>query len=509
MADRRGALVPLLILLYIFLPREIGSPPQAIVVDNVPSQEQLTLAVVGNSTWDSQFGGLGHGLNITGLEPERGFAWGSLSIVKERAREQLEYALGDYGLQALAGEKEPTDRTTPLYNDVTGYLNGKWRRSKLQESIPPPHLNLSEYAPLNPLGQPGLPTRFDRNVTGSTGDASIGFVETLPIDVPDAKNTTRMSIELKITDDDTYDSWTAILHGVYFEDIGQAVLTTTSDKLKGIFMLPHLALSSRKFEESKALLNASISRTIQRQVDGQISSRNPWSSHFDSSMDTRFLTPDCDLVVYLQQLTPVGSIEYSPSSMTFLESELQSPTGAFVPSAPDVRFSMLAFSPDCGYVLESSGPPDNFAQDGNHLSGPKMEVQYQHSRQHLLVYTLLLSLQLILLMRQMREANTPSTRSRISFYTITMLSFDDWLVTTMFVVVSAIHSGIWFNLVATAFLGFMSVVFFGMRFLSLLWDVQAPERERRVREEIEEERVREEAYTAILARIRAERAAAM
>lgn len=507
MADRRGALVPLLILLYIILPRDGGSPIPSIAVDDVPNQEQLALEVVHNSTWDSQFGSFGHGLNITGLEPERHFAWDSLSSVKERAREQLQYALGDHGLQVLEGEKGKEERGTPLYDDVSGYLHGTWRRSKLQEGISPPHLNLSQYAPLNPLGQPGLPTRFDRNVTGHKGDASIRFMETFQPNVPSANNTSRMSIELKITDDDTYDVWEAVLHGVYFDDLGQAVLTTTSEKFKGIFMLPHLALSSRTFDESKALLNASISRTIQRQIDGQIGSRNPWSSHFDSSLDTRFLTPDCDLVVYLQQLAPVGSTDYSPSIIAFLESELRHPTGAIMQNAPDIRFSMLAFSPDCGYVLESSGPPEDFAQDGNHLLGPKIEVHDEHSRQHLLVYTVLLAMQLFLLMRQMREANTPSTRSRVSFYTITMLIFGDWSVTSTFVVISTIHSGIWFNLVATAFLGFMSVVFFGMRFLSLLWDVQAPERERRVREEIEEERVREEAFNATLARIRAERAA--
>lgn len=507
MADRRGALVPLLILLYIFLPRDIGTPPPSIVVDDGVPQEQLDLAVIQNSTWDAHFGQPGHELNITGLESESRFAWSSLSNVKERAREQLQYALGEYGPEALEGRKEAADRTTPLYGDVTGYLHGKWKRSKLQESILLPHLNLSQYAPLNPLGQPGIPTRFDRNVSGHEGDASIRFLETRPVDIPSANNTARMSIELKIADDDTYNSWEAILHGVYFEDIGQAILTTTSDKFKGIFMLPHLALSSRTFEESKALLNESISRTIQRQIDGRTSSRNPWSSHVDLSMDSRFLTPDCDLVMYLQQLAPAGSTEYSPLQMTFLEHELKYPTGAIIPSAPDARFSMLAFSPDCGYVLESLGPPDNFIQDGNHLSGPKIEVQYQRSRQHLLLYTLLLSLQLLSLIRQMREANTPSTRSRVSFYTITMLIFGDWSVTLVFVVISTIHSGIWFNLVATSFLGFMSVVFFGMRFLALLWDVQAPEREERIRAEIEQERAREEAFNATLARIRAERAA--
>ncbi|KAK4505697.1 hypothetical protein PRZ48_003662 [Zasmidium cellare] len=512
MADRRGVVVPLLILAWIFLSPEPARSPAARFddrpsLDDVIAEEQRSLSVVQNSAWDAAYGSSGHTLNLTGFQPERGYAWESLAGVKSRAREQLEYALGDWGIGALDGKKEEPN-PTPLYSNATGYVRGKWKRSKLQENVPIPQLNLTEFAPPGPFGQPGIPRRFERNITGNDGDVTIRFNEKDLATRQDNNNVTEMSIEVKITDSQSYDEWEAQLRGVYFFDIGQAILSTTSDKFAGIFSLPHFALSEVTFEESKRLLNESISNVIQRQIDRWTESRNPWTTRAEARDDLRFANPECELVLYLQQLAPVASTQLSSALIAFLENELRFPTGAVVPNAPDLRFSMLAFSPDCGYVLESKGPPDDFAQDNDHLTGPKMEVQYLHSRHHLMFFTLALGLQLFLLMRQMREASTPSTRSRISFYTIAILALGDGFTTMTFLLVSLFLTGLWVNLVGTGFLAFISVSFFGMRFLMDIWHVQAPERERRARAEVEEEIRREQAFNAALQRIRAERDAA-
>lgn len=512
-ADRRGVLIPLLIIAWIFLSpvRDPARDPH-LLHDDRPSLEdaiageQRSLSLIQNSTFDPAFGTAEHKLNLTGLEEDRGFAWESLPAVKARAREQLGYSLGEWGQNALNGQAEGPN-PTPLYKNVTGYVQGKWRRSKLQVSIPLPQLNLSAYAPLGPFGQPGTPRQFDRNITGNDGEVTIKFIEKDNVEYvgPGGSNVTEMGIEMRMTDAQ-YDKWDVQLRGVYFAELGQAILTTTSDKLSGIFMLPHLALSNDTFTSSRQVLNESISQVIQSQIDRDTESLSPWSSR-SADGDSAFVSPECDVVVYLQQLAPVASTQYSSTFMSFLERELRFPTGAIIPNPPDLRFSLVAFSPDCGYVLESRGPPDDFIQDGNHLTGPKMEVQYRHSRQHLLVFTFALALQLFLLMRQIREASTPSTRSRISFYTIAMLAFGDGFATMTFLLLSLFLSGLWVNLVGTGFLAFVSVSFFGMRFLMDIWHVQAPERERVARAEVEEERRREEALNAALQRIRAERQA--
>ena len=136
----------------------------------------------------------------------------------------------------------------------------------------------------------------------------------------------------------------------------------------------------------------------------------------------------CDLVVYLQQMFPGAyTTPRRSAALDFLERELRFPTGAIPASAPDIRFSMVAFSPDCGYVLESKGPPDYTHRDGEHLTGLKLEVFYIKSRREILGLACVLSAQIFVMIRQMRESSTPSTRSRISFYTIALLSLSDRL----------------------------------------------------------------------------------
>ena len=59
-----------------------------------------------------------------------------------------------------------------LYQNVTGTLHGQWVRSQAQESLVPPNLNLTEYAPLGPFGP--LPiSGFSKNVTGAAGSLKV------------------------------------------------------------------------------------------------------------------------------------------------------------------------------------------------------------------------------------------------------------------------------------------------------------------------------------------------
>lgn len=515
MADRRGALIPLLILSFIFFtpaPPQRGAQYERHRIEDVIIEEQRSLEAVRNSSYGIIDGANRRNLNLTGLEPDRGYAWDSLSKIKERAGDHLEYVLGDWGRQAVGGHIIQ-DSPVPLYRNATGLLHGKWLRSKLHDSVPIPQLNLSNYAPEGPFG-PMEPRPFGRNITGSGGDLKFHFHEnellhsTYTNDGP--LNITRMKATMAVSDEESSEEWGLEAYGVYFVELGQAILTTTSSKFAGIFMLPHFALSEHTFNASRAFLNASLSKTIERQFEyGFQASPNPWSSKTDDLEDSPFANPDCDVIIYLQQLEPLGmGPSYSSATLSFLERELRFPTGAFLPREPELRFSMLAFSPDCGFVIESKGPPDHIPQDGNHLLGAKIEVLQYTTRRHLLVFALASGLQLVLQMRQMREASTPSTRSRVSFYTVAMLAFGDAFTTIAIFLCIALR-GLGVSLIGTAFLTFIGGAFFGMRFLLDVWLVQAPERARREREQIEEERQRQERLNAALQRIREERRAAI
>ena len=364
MADRRGIVIPLIILAFIFL---TPNPAQLSVdqartsrtLEDAIEDEQRSLALVQNSTYRED--GVGH-VNLTGFGVESGFAWDALPLVRGLARKQREYASGEWrnGVGQAGGEGEDE---MPLYQNITGLVHGRWVRSQIHE-LPTPHLNLSHYGPPDSAG--GLASQaFDRNVTGEEGDMKMRFhhrhaSSASLLDATVHGNVTNLDLEMTFTDQST--EYDLRLIGVYFPATGEAVLTTTSQKFAGIFALPQLTTCERTFEQSRALLNESISRVIQRQIDGSSERLNPWSPTFEAPNEISDPTPACEMVVYLQQLTPATSASTKITSplLSFLERELRFPTGAFIPKAPEMRFSMLLFSPDCGYLLESDGPPNSF-----------------------------------------------------------------------------------------------------------------------------------------------------
>ena len=204
---------------------------------------------------------------------------------------------------------------------------------------------------------------------------------------------------------------------------------------------------------------------------------NPWTSSPHNPSDAVFPVPHCEFIVYLQQ-HPNEDIKIDFAK---LEKELRFPTGASIPSAPHIRMSALIFSPDCGFVLESKGPPDFAPQDGLHLNGRKLESYMRVARRCVLAFAAVISAQVFLSIRQMKDASTPSTKSRVSFYTIAMMALGDGFACMGFMFVSMMIDAAFLPLIATAFLSFLGVSFFGMKFLMDIWTIQAPERQERDR----------------------------
>jgi hypothetical protein len=505
MADRRGALFPLLILTWIILspsPQPVSHDPgNRVTLQDVIATEQQSLEVLNNSSYiDTRFDGPTSyaDLNLTGFEADRGYAWSSWPHLKKRVTEQSEWTR-----RALRGEIRES-RPYPLYNNVTGYVHGRWARSDLEKTVEPPHLNLTEYAREDPFGGPRRERHFGRNFTGAEGDVRIEFSqrgrpdETL--NLHGVANVTEMNIQLKLGDDLTDNEHEMLLRGIYFQDVGHAVLTTTSPKFAGIFALPHFTPSDYTFNLSRTILNESISRTIRHQEDRDTISHNPWSTQLEGVPDDSMGAPQCELIVWLQQLAPASpGAPYSSGFLTFLEREMRFPTGSFIPPVPEMRFEMTVFSPDCGYILTSQGPPGFSPKVANHLSGPKSQVLTGRGRHHLLLYIVALALQLALIKKQMGESSTPSTRSRISFNTILGMAMGDGFTTLTCATLGAITDGLALDLMAVAFMSFTGMLFFGMQFLLQIWNVQAPELRQRERVEVDEALRRRE---TVLAEIR-------
>lgn len=514
MADRRGAIFPLFILAWIFLSpspatvnRDFHTRPR---LEDVADREQRSLDVLTNSTYvDHRFDdGHAHNyadLNLTGFEAEKGYAWNAWPKIRPTVLERSEWFM-----QRIQGNSEGPG--PPLFQNVTGVVHGKWVRSELEKKIEPPHLNLTAHAVPNPFGGPPREQHFGRNITGKEGDVRLQFSEKAPVreslGLAGVANITEMNVEMTLGDESVGDEHELLLRGVYFQDAGHAVLTTTSDKLAGIFALPHFTPTDWTFNLSRILLNETISRTIRRQRTHEVDSLNPWSTSGGGAEERFIEGPQCELIVWLQQLEPPSTRAYTSGVLALVERELRFPSGSFLPPVPEMRFSMTAFSPDCGYILESKGPPAFSPKDAQHLTGPKMQVVAGRARHHLLLFSVCLALQLALLMRQMREANTPSTRSRISFYTIAGMTMGDALATIIGGTLSMVFEGLSNNLMVVAYVAFVGTMLFGMQFLVNIWAVQAPEMRARERVEAEQEVRRREEGMARLREARDRRRAA-
>ena len=205
---------------------------------------------------------------------------------------------------------------------------------------------------------------------------------------------------------------------------------------------------------------------------------NPWTSSPHNPSDALFPVPHCEFIVYLQQ----HPNEDSNIDFRKLEKEMRFPSGASMPSPPPIKMSALIFSPDCGFVLESKGPPDFAPQEGLHLNGRKLESYMRIARRCIIAFAVVICAQVFLLIRQMKDASTPSTKSRVSFYMIAMMALGDGFACMGFMFVSMMIDAAFLPLIATAFLSFLGVSFFGMKFSMDIWTVQAPERQERDRE---------------------------
>jgi hypothetical protein len=416
-------------------------------------------------------------LNITGLRKEDAFAWDLLEPVKAKAKQQSERLLGEEWKGSLDG-KWPTDaHQIPVYKNLSGYVQGDWVRSPLSRVRHPADMGNSSANPDSPFAQL---MDYDRNLTGHSGSIRLHFTE-LEGKMRMDKNKTMSEISAKVVigDDDSFGGnwWEFIAHGVHFLKSGTAVLTTTSDRYGGIFGLPHLTFNQQLYEKSQTFLNRTILETIERQQNRAFPLWNPWTSSADGGNEGLFQGHHCEIVLYLQEAPTGNGID-----VDWLERELRYPTGAPIPKYLSTQMEMVAFSPDCGFVIQSKGPPEFPPSEGFHLNGSKTEQFNDRARHGILAFAMSLAFQIYLLIEQMKETATPSMRSRVSFYTVAIMALGDGFTFLILVFMYLFLGTSQLALYSIAFLALFSVLTH-LRFLMDIWGVQAAERERQNRQQ--------------------------
>ncbi|KUJ22156.1 uncharacterized protein LY89DRAFT_681467 [Mollisia scopiformis] len=444
-------------------------------------------------------------LNLTGFREEDDYAWDRLSAFQKRSREFSVEARGE-------GDGTGNGLTGEVFENVTGVVVGKWVRytDDLNGEQRQRNLNLTEIAP-------GIDWAFrdeeywTRNITGNEGRLQIRIdernVEGMSFDVMDkdvgsaekrpSSWYTDYAREVEaslIVQDETSsgDGWDMKVHGVHWPRNGVMIMTTTSEKFAGIFGLPHLTPDLDHYITSQKVLN----KTLEDVVEGMEritwgDNGNPWTATPNNQGDATMPAPHCEFVLYAQ-VYPVDSdhaIDAGGLTMTTvvhdMEQELRFPNGAPIPHIPDMQVSAVIFSPDCGFVLESKGPPSFPQTAGKHLTGKKQEVWLHDIQYWLHIFALVIFGHILLMKIQSKEASTPSTVGRVSLYTIGMMLMADALLFSSMSLLSATVTTFFPSAILTSFAALMSVAL-GVRFISVVYNVQEPER-------LERQRVRQAA----------------
>ncbi|KAG9246742.1 RING finger ubiquitin ligase-like protein [Calycina marina] len=438
-------------------------------------------------------------LNLTGFREDDGFIWDRLYAFKKRAAMFRDAIRGESGRAPLEGKQ---GQHSYVYENITGVVRGRWVRqtNDLVGSETHRPLNLSAISP-------GIDWAYQsednwtRNVTGQEGKLMLRIEEkdvlgdkaskTPKSETEEApgKEIREVKATMTIQDESSSgDGYEMRLHGVHWPKTGSLLMTTTSEKFAGIFGLPHLAHSVREFETSKMLLNGTLEKVVEKMENSQwFNQANPWSSTPDAQGDGIFPQPHCEYVVYVQVDLPGLDLLALPGDhakmLEQIERELRYPNGAPLPAVPNLGMSAVIFSPDCGFMLESKGPPDYSRKLHNHLVGSKQEIWLHDIHNWLLMYGAVLFGQIILLKFQSKDASTPSIVGRVSLYTIAMMLMVDGFIFSALSLLSATAPNIFPSALIASFAALMSVAL-GVRFTGAVYRVQEPERIERLRAEL-------------------------
>ena len=443
-------------------------------------------------------------INLTGFREDDGMAWWRLDSYKERARLFSQEAKGTW----RHGKDNDSGLEGEVYENVTGIVTGRWVRytGDLNGRQETGRMNLSAIAPSTDWAFRDEEL-WTRNITGKEGKLMLrinedggdemDFSEKEPVDVQTPAYSSGFIREVGATmtvqdESSSGDGWEMRLHGVHWPRRGLLLMTTTSEKFAGIFGLPQLTPAVDYFLTSQRFLNRTLETKIEKMEKAAwLDSSNPWSSSPESQGDATMPIPHCEFVVYAQlhpaKVALVGANANPAHFIYQIEQDLRQPNGAPLGDVPKLKLSTVIFSPDCGFMLESKGPPTFSPTDGEHLVGRKQEVFLHDVQNWLLLLAAAMFGQILLLKIQSKEASTPSTIGRVSLYTVAWMLMADALIFSSLSLLSATAPDIFPSALIASFTSLMSVAL-GVRFIGAVYNVQEPERRATQRTEEEQRR---------------------
>lgn len=428
-------------------------------------------------------------VNITGFREIDGFAWDDLNAFRNRSIQMSRHAM------AADADGPPlwdTAEGEPVWMSASGSLEGDWVYRPGSVSRSHESYNLSNSVP--DMDWIGDRIDWGRNLTGKSGrmhlhmegNKTVTEYEQLPRDQAPLSGGSIRHVKGSLSLEDTTGSqstWDMRLWGVHWPRQGVIMMTTTSEKFEGIFGLPHLTPGPDFFQSSKEMLKQRLNKVLETKEKNVYNDQTvPWSSEIQSN--PQFLlspAPQCEYVLYAQVhpldrdgLRGTKDALATAQLISAIESELALPQGAPVGHVPKLRMSVVVYSPDCAFFLESAGPPDFPPGEANHLEGVKAEVQTHRIKTWLLVFACVVFGQVFLLKNQMKETCTPSTMGRVSFGTVSAMLMVDGITFTAAATWVSSAGATFLPTMALMFAAFLSMTI-GGSFLAKIYEVQFPE----------------------------------
>ncbi|KPI36042.1 DSC E3 ubiquitin ligase complex subunit 1 [Cyphellophora attinorum] len=424
---QEGQRVLFFFLILFFIYAQPAAPPPPVHGETKKywdDERQRDFDVLANTTYGDFRPG--HFLNLTAFREDDAHQWEVLPKVQDLSRKQVEESWR--GLEDVGS-----------YKDISGDVRGNFKRSTLSVTSSP-LLNLTALDPRKEY----IIDHFQRNITEPSGEITLSFTDDeAPKSSWDARP---LSAEISIWSDSAPGTgWQTMLHGVHFPT-GAAILTTSSTKFDALPALPHFALDVFSFIAAVPVMNDTVTEA--------------WKRHRRRPETYDVGVPRCEMIVWLQPKPLEGSSTY----LEMIEDELAHPQGAPIGTPPALSFSMVLFSPDCGYVLEADT-----------LTGAKTEVFTQLTNRLLSAFAILLAVQITLIKRQMKKASTPSTRSRIAYQSIAIAALGDGLIMLGMVLLLSLNETSFMLIATVIFLAIIHMAVLEVKFVYDLWTVQVGE----------------------------------
>ncbi|CUM63445.1 uncharacterized protein PRCAT00001020001 [Priceomyces carsonii] len=265
-----------------------------------------------------------------------------------------------------------------------------------------------------------------------------------------------VSLDINIHDYDEIEDTEIDSIGIYFQKIGAIVATTNSAKFLGDYGLPHLGFNEENFNISKILIGQQLeSHNIGQDIT--IDSMNSYLSRSEQ----------CEFLSFFQ----FEKTDFNKETLIEIDDELMHPCGRPIPKhLPNLEIKdYVLYSPDCGLILTTKAE--------SKLEGLKVEVLNKKLKGALSGLLMLVCLQLILFLRQIKKTRTPGQLSAISSKTLFFIGFQDSLIVLFFLLMSTIFGDLYLLLTCIGVIAFIMCGIFEVRFMISVLTSQANERD--------------------------------